>query len=156
ADVGRAAAYLAVVALSVPFIDVVVGRPADADDRVRVRGAGLEIGVLVASFAAAMAWLYGRFVAGYQPPPGVLRLVWLALLIGCVFNAVPALFLLTRRYRLADLGFRLKGLTVVPLVVAAFASASLVLFPGAVTWKGIVAETGGSWSAILGTALLAA
>ena len=154
-DVGRAVAYLAVVVVSVVFVDLVVGRRGDASP-VRVRGAGIELAVFAASFAAAMAWLSARFVKGYQPAPGPLRLVWLALLIGCVFNAIPAAFLLARRYRLTDLGFRRSGLAAFPLILVIFASASLVLFPGAVTWKGIVEETGGSWSAILGTALLAA
>lgn len=155
-DAGRAVAYLAVVVVSVLFIDLVVGRSAGADRPVPVRGAGVEIGVLGLSFAVGLAWLYARFVADYQPPPGLLRLAWLALLIGCVFSALPAVFLLARRYRLSDLGFRLSGLAAMPLVLATFAAASLVLFPGAVTWRGIVAETGGSWSAILFTALLAA
>lgn len=155
-DLGRAVAYLAVVAVSVILVDLVVWRSRNPGEPVAVRHAGLELGVLVVSFAGGAAWLYARFVARYQPAPGLLRLVWLALLVGCVFNALPALFLLARKYGLAELGVRTSGLAAFPLVLAIFAGSSLVLFPGAVTWKGIVAETGGSWSAILGTALLAA
>jgi len=155
-DLGRAVAYLAVVVVSVILVDLVVWRSRNPGKPVAVRNAGLELGVLAVSFAAGAAWLYARFVARYQPAPGLFRLVWLALLVGCVFNALPALFLLARRYRVSELGVRASGLAAFPLVLAIFAASSLVLFPGAVTWKGIVAETGGSWSAILGTALLAA
>ena len=155
-DLGRAAAYLAAIAVSVVLVDLLAGRSARPGRAPAVRGAAFEAGVLVLSFAGGAAWLSARFVAGYQPPPGIFRLVWLALLIACVFNALPALFLIARRYRLADLGFRWSGLAAFPPVLAIFALTSVVLFPGAVTWKGIVAETGGSWSAILGTALLAA
>ena len=155
-DLGRAVAYLIVIAVSVATVDLLVGRSVDPGRAPAVRGAALETSVLLVSFAGGAAWLYARFVAGYQPAPGLLRLVWLALLIACVFNALPALFLIARRYRLSDLGVRWSGMAAFPVVLAIFASASFVLFPGAVTWKGIVAETGGSWSAILGTALLAA
>lgn len=40
-------------------------------------------------------------------------------------------------------------------MIALFAAVSSALFPGATTWRGILAKSGGSWAGIAGTALLA-
>src|SRR5690348_14788705 len=85
-DLTRAVAYLIVIAVSVAIVDLLVGRSVDPGRAPSVRGAALETAMLVVSFAGGAAWLYARFVAGYQPAPGLLRLVWLALLIAGVFN----------------------------------------------------------------------
>jgi hypothetical protein len=157
ADLGRAVVYLVVLALSVLLIDLVLdrhgARPAPA---LRIRGLTVELAVLALSFLGGLAWLTARFVTTYRPAPGLVRLAWLGLLIAGVFNALPALVLLLRRYRLTDLGLRPTGLVATPLVLVLFASAATVLYPGSTTWKGLVAESGGSTWAVLETALLAA
>jgi membrane protease YdiL (CAAX protease family) len=155
-DLGRAALYLVVLAASTGLVDFVFGRWPASERPVAVHGPGRETAVLVVSFAAGLFWLGARFVRGYRPAPGPLRLLWLVLLIGCVFNALPALFLLARRYRLADLGLRFTGLQAAPLVIAAFALSATLLSPTTTTWKAIIQESGGSTWAVIETALLAA
>ncbi len=155
-DLGRALIYLAVVGTSVVWIDLVLARWPVTAIAGSVRGAGFEVVVLAASFVAGLAWLYARFVLNFQPPPGPLRLIWLGVLIGCAFNALPAVFLLARRYGLRDLGLGGAGLQAVPLVMATFAAAALLLSPATTTWRGAIAETGGSFAALVGVALSAA
>jgi membrane protease YdiL (CAAX protease family) len=155
-DLGRAALYLTVLALSVLWIDLVFARWPIPDGVVRVRGAGLELVILAASFASGLFWLFARFVRGVQPPAGLFRLAWLGLLIGCVFNALPAIVLLARGYRLRDLGLEASGLRAVPFVMTTFAAAALFFAPQSATWQGAIAESGGSIWSLVGTALLAA
>jgi membrane protease YdiL (CAAX protease family) len=137
------------------WIDLVLARWPIVAAAVPVRGVGVEILMLAASFVAGLLWLYARFVLEFQPPPGPLRLLWLALLIGSAFNALPAIFLLARRYKLRDLGFRVAGLRAVPLVIATFAGAALLLSPARTTWQLTMKETGGSVGALVLTALSA-
>jgi len=155
-DIGRAVLYLTVIALGVVAIDLVLARWPAATRVVPVRGAGAELIVLAASFLGGLAWLYGRFVRDYRPGPGPLRLVWLFILIGCVFNVLPALVLLARRYGLGDLGLRWTGMQAAPLVMAIFAIAATVWSPGTMTWRALLEESGGSIASFVGTALLAA
>lgn len=155
-DLARAVLYLTVVAVSVVWIDLMFARWLVAAAVPDVRGAGLEVAVMAASFILGFLWLYARFVLDFQPAPGPLRLLWLVLLIGCVFNALPAAFLLGRRYRLHDLGLRVAGLHAAPLVMATFAAAALLLSPATTTWQMAMAETGGSIGALVLTALTAA
>ena len=155
-DAGRAVLYIVVLGLSIALVDVVLARWPVSDGRVGVRSAGLETGMLAGSFLLGFAWLYARFVRDYRPAPGPLRLVWLALLIGCVFQALPAAVLFLRRYRLPDLGLSARGVQAAPVIMAVFAAAALTLSPSTTTWKAIVEESGGSTLAVIGTALLAA
>jgi len=154
-DLGRALLYLAVIAMSVVLIDVTLARWPVSTRHVPVRNAGGEAVFLIVSFALGLFWLTGRFVWNLRPDPGLLRLLWLAILMGCVFNALPAIVLLARRYRLTDLGLRITGLHAVPLVMATFAAATFALSPASITWRGAIEETG-SIVALIGTALLAA
>ena len=154
-DLGRAVLYLVVLAASAGAVDFILDRWPGSDRPVSVHGARFETAVLTVSLAAGLVWLSARFVRDYRPAPGPLRLLWLALLVGCVFNALPALFLLARRYRLSDLGLRFTGLQAVPIVVAAFAVSATVLAPTSMTWKAILDESGGSTWAVIGTASLA-
>jgi membrane protease YdiL (CAAX protease family) len=154
-DLGRALLYFGAIGAGLVAIEVVLARwPVRAPVPV-VRGAGLELGVLTASFAVGLFWLYGRFVRDYRPAPGPGRIIWLLLLAGCVFNALPALFLLVRRYRLRDLGLAVSGVPAAALVIAIFALASLAT-PTSITWKAIVEDSGGSATGVLSMALLAA
>ena len=158
-DAGRAVLYVVVLGLSIVLVDIVLARwPArnGNDGRIAVRSAALETGMLAAAFLVGFGWLYARFVRNDRPAPGPMRLVWLALLIGCVFQALPAMVLLLRRYRLSDLGLRISGLQGLPLIIALFATAGLALSPSTTTWKGIVEESGGSTLTVIETALLAA
>jgi membrane protease YdiL (CAAX protease family) len=154
-DLGRAALYLIVLATSAGVVDLTLDRWPSSDRPVAVHGARFETALLFVSLAAGLVWLFARFVRDYRPAPGPLRLLWLAVLVGCVFNALPALFLLARRYRLSDLGLRFTGLQAVPIVVAAFAGSATLLAPTTTTWKAILDESGGSTWAVIGTALLA-
>lgn len=154
-DLGRALIYLAVIAVSVVLIDVTLARWPASARTVPVRNAGAEAALLIVSLALGLFWLTGRFVWNLRPEPGLLRLLWLAILVGCVFNALPAIVLLARRYRITDLGVRITGLQAVPLVIAAFAAATLALSPASITWRGAIEDTG-SIGALIGTALLAA
>ena len=154
-DLGRALLYLAVVAVSVVLIDVTLARWPASTRPVPVRNVGGEAVLLIVTFALGLFWLTGRFVWNLRPEPGLLRGLWLAILVGCVFNALPAIVLLARRYRLTDLGLRITGLQAVPLVIATFAAVTLALSPASITWRGAVEETG-SIGALIGTALLAA
>lgn len=156
-NVGRAVAYLAVIALSVGAIDLVLdrsgGRPVPS---IRVRGLGLETTVLAVSFLGGLVWLTSRFVWNYRPESAIGRLLWLAMLAATVFNALPAVLLLARRYGLGDLGLKPRGLEATPVVMILFAGTATLLFPGATTWRAIVQESGGSVWAVIETALLAA
>ena len=155
-DVGRAVLYLIVLAVSVGLVDVVLARWPVRERPIAVRGPGLELVVLAVCFVLGLLWLCSRFVFGYRPGPGPLRLLWLAVLVGCAFNALPAIFLLVRRYRPWDLGFRFTGLHAAPIIVAAFALSATLLSPTTTTWKAILDESGGSTWAVVETALLAA
>jgi membrane protease YdiL (CAAX protease family) len=155
-DLGRAALYLIVLALGVGIVDFVPDRWPGSDRPVPVHGARFETAVLIVSLAAGLVWLSARFVRDYRPAPGPLRLLWLAVLVGCVFNALPAVVLLARRYRLSDLGLRFAGLGAVPIVVAAFAGSTTLLAPTTTTWRAIIDESGGSVWTVFTTALLAA
>ena len=154
-DLGRALLYLAVIAVSVVLIDITLVRWPVPTRPVPVRNARAEAVLLIGSFALGLFWLTGRFVWSLRPEPGLLRLVWLAILVGCAFNALPAIVLLARRYRITDLGLRIAGLQAVPLVIATFAGATFALSPASITWHGALEETG-SIGALIGTALLAA
>jgi membrane protease YdiL (CAAX protease family) len=156
ADLGRATLYLIVLAVSVRLVDVVLARWPRRERPVAVRGPGLELSVLAVCLGMGLLWLYSRFVRGYRPAPGPLRLLWLAVLVGCVFNALPAIFLLVRRYRPSDLGFKIAGLQAAPIIVAVFALSATLLSPAATTWRAILDESGGSTWAVVETALLAA
>ena len=154
-DLWRAVLYLAVVAASVMWIDLALARWPIMGPALPVRDARFEIVVLLASFVVGFLWLYARFVLEFQPAPGALRLLWLALLIGCAFNALPAIVFLARGYRLRDLGLRLAGLRIVPLIIAMFAGAALLFSPATTTWQMAMTETGGSVGALVLTALSA-
>jgi membrane protease YdiL (CAAX protease family) len=157
ADFGRAVVYLAVLALSVLLTDFVLDRRGvRAAPALQIRGVRIELAVLSVSFLGGLGWLTARFVSNYRPAPGLLRIAWLGLLIAGVFNALPALVLLARRYRPTDLGLGWRGLGTTPLIIIVFASAATVFFPGATTWNAIVAESGGSPWTVVETALLAA
>ena len=160
-DLLRALLYVGVLGLSVVLVDAVLGPwPPDRSPASRtptvVRSAGFETGVLAVSFVAGFLWLYARFVGSYQPAPGPFRLVWLVLLIACVFQALPALFLIARRYGLRDLGLRIGGIQAAPLIIALFGLAAMTLSPSTTTWKAIVEDSGGSTLAVVEEALLAA
>jgi membrane protease YdiL (CAAX protease family) len=142
--------------MSASFVDLALDRELGSTRPVPVRDARFETVFLVVSFAAGLFWLAARFVRDYRPAPGPLRLLWLAVLVGCVFNALPLLVFLARRYRLSDLGLRFTGLRAVPLVVAAFALSATLFSPTTTTWKAIVDESGGSIWTVIQTALLAA
>jgi membrane protease YdiL (CAAX protease family) len=156
AELGRAVLYLVVLVVSVGLVDVVLDRWPARERPVPIRGPRLEFVVLAVSFVTGLFWLYARFVRGYRPAPGPLRLLWLAVLVGGVFNGLPAIFLLARRYRPSDLGFRISGLQAAPMVIAAFAVSATLLSPTTTTWKAILDESGGSIWAVIETALLAA
>lgn len=153
-DARRALLYLGVVSLSVAAIDVVLGR--EAPSPTGVRSPGWESAWLAGAYVLGFAWLFARFVLDFRPAPGLLRLGWLVVLIAFVFQAGPAAFLLARRYRLGDLGLRLAGLQAAPLVILLFGSSALVFTPGHATWRMAFEEAGGSWLAVVQTALLAA
>ncbi len=154
-DLGRALLYFGAIGAGLVAIEAVLARWPVRTRAPAVRGAGLELGVLAASFALGWFWLYGRFVRDYRPAPGPGRLIWLLLLAGCVFNALPALFLLVRRYRPRDLGLAASGVQAAAPVIAVFGLASLAT-PATITWKAIVEDAGGSMTGVLLTALLAA
>ena len=155
-DFGRALLYLGAIAASVVAIELVLGRWPARGPMTIVRGGVGEVVMLTVSWLAAMAWLWARFVRNYQPAPGPARLVWLLIIIGFVFNAVPALWLIARRYGLRDLGLRVGGIQAAPLVISIFAFCAIVVAPGSITWAAIEKETGGSMLAIAGIALSAA
>ena len=154
-DLGRALLYFGAIGASLVAIEAVLARWPVRAPAPAVRAAGLELGVLTASFALGLFWLYARFVRDYRPGPGPGRLIWLLLLVACVFNALPALFLLVRRYRLRDLGLAVSRVPVGAPVIAIFGLASLAA-PSSITWKAIVEDSGGSATGVLLTALLAA
>jgi membrane protease YdiL (CAAX protease family) len=152
----RAMLYLTAIGISLFSVDVTLARWPPDGRETTVRSAGGELALAALFFGGAFGWLYARFVVGYQPAPGLLRMAWLALLLGCVFNAFLALFLIARRYGLADLGLRASGVVAVPAVIATFAVTALVFARSNTTWAGILEESGGSWLAVLATALTAA
>jgi hypothetical protein len=69
----------------------------------------------------AAGWLFCRFVLNYRPPSGPLQLAWIVIGLGSVFSILPALFLLSRRYGVANLGLRLQGIATTLPVLAIFA-----------------------------------
>jgi membrane protease YdiL (CAAX protease family) len=154
-DLFRAVLYLAAVAISCVAAELVFRKRHCADAPVPVHGASVEAVVLVASFALGLFWLYTRFVRQSFPPPGVGRLLWLAVLIGCVFSALPAIVLLLR-YRLQDLGVRVTGVAAVPIVIVIFAAATALSPVPTVTWPRLLKESGGSLWSLTGTLLTAA
>jgi membrane protease YdiL (CAAX protease family) len=154
-DLGRAILYLAVILVSVGLIELVLARWPIADRATPVRRPGTELAVITASFVAGIWWLYERFVHNYRPASGLGRLAWLGVLVGCVFHALPAVYLLARRYRPSELGIRLSGLRAAPPIILMFALAAALFAPASLTWKGIVDETGGSAWGIISTAVVA-
>lgn len=155
-DFGRALLYFGAIAASIVSIDLVLGRWPARGPMTIVRGGAGELVMLTVSWLAAIAWLWARFVRNYQPAPGPARLVWLLIIVGFVFNAVPALWLIARRYGLRDLGLRPGGVQAVPLVILIFAFCAIVMAPGSITWSEIERETGGSILVIVSIALSAA
>jgi len=152
----RGVCYLVAVALSFLLIEIVMVRRRMSPRPVLVRNVRLELLMLGISFAAGFSWLYARFVWEYRPPPGPARLAWLTILLGCVFNAAPALVLITRRYGVADLGLRVTGASIVLPVIAVFAATTLVFSRSSITWSAIVQETGGTIWGVVGAVLSAA
>src|SRR5579884_4167747 len=85
ANTRQAVAYLGAVAISVVTIDAICRLRHEKPKHVPVRNAQLESLVLVAFGVIALAWLTSRFVFDYQPS-GRIRLAWLAIGLGAVFN----------------------------------------------------------------------
>lgn len=152
----RALLYFAAVGAGAAAAEYVFRRRACSPAPVPVRNAGMELFVLVGSFAAGLWWLSERFIRQYQPPRGFGRLIWLTILIGCVFNALPAVVLLSRGYGLKELGVRRTGIAAVPLVLVIFAAAAGLSPVPVVTLRQLLQETGGSIVGLIGVALAAA
>lgn len=155
-DLVRAILYLAAVTGSGVAAEFVFRWRRCSSAAVPVRGASVETAVIVASFAFGLFWLYERFVRQYAPPPGIGRVLWLAILIGCVFSALPALVLLLRHYRLQDLGVRLTGIAAASIVLAIFAAAAAVSPVSTVTLPELFKASGGSVLTLIGISLTAA
>jgi len=151
---GRAAIYFLAIGLSVVLVDSVLAWTVLRSPQIPVRNPRFEFAVTAVIGAGALAWLWTRFVWNYQPQ-GIVRLVWLAVLLGCVFDAFLAIFLIARRYSLGDLGLRGAGLLAAPPVIAIFATFAFVFTQSSITWSRILEDTGGSWLAVVATALSA-
>lgn len=151
---GRAAIYFLAIGLSVVLVDSVLAWSASRSPQIPIRDPRFEFAVTAIIGAGALAWLWTRFVWHYQPQ-GILRLVWLAFLFGCVFDIFLAIFLLARRYRLGELGLRGAGVLAAPPVIAIFATVAFAFTQSSITWSRIVEDTGGSWLAVVATALSA-
>ena len=152
----RALLYLAAVGAGAAAAEYVFRKRACSSAPMAVRNAGMELLVLVGCFAAALWWLSERFTRQYQPSPGLGRLVWLTILIGCVFNALPAIVLLSRGYGLKELGVHRTGIAAVPLVLVIFAAAAALSPVPVVTLSQALQESGGSIVGLIGMALAAA
>jgi membrane protease YdiL (CAAX protease family) len=149
----QALAYLAAVAISAVVIDAMSftrKKPPEAPVRAP-RGESLA---LIGFWLIALAWLAGRFVFNNLPASGLPRLASLVIGLGSVFAILPALFLFTRRYRPADLGLRLRGITIALPVLAIFAGITFAFSRESLTWSGILKEEG-SILAIVQTAISA-
>ena len=154
-DAGRALLYLAAIFASVIVIEWVLRARGVTPAPTPVRQPAVEVAICAACYAVAMIWLYQRFVLQTQPQ-GLLRLVWVLLGLGSVFNVIIAGVLLARRYRLTELGLRSRGWVAVPPVIVIFGSLALLAAPSHVTWREIVEDTGGSPLEIASLALSAA
>ena len=150
----QALAYLSAVAISIVAIDGLSSRRRKTSPPIPVRDPRLESLVLIGSALIAFAWLISRLVLNYQPQSGVLRLAWLAILLGAVYFVFPAVFLVSRRYRATDLGLRFRGITTAFVVLAIFACATLVFSRQSVTWTAAMAE-GGSLLGLVSMAISA-
>ena len=72
----------------------------------------------------------------------MLRLAWIVIGIGSAFFIFPTLFLFSRRYGLADLGVRFRGIAAALPVLAIFAGITLAFSRHSITWSGALAEAG--------------
>jgi hypothetical protein len=127
ANTEQSLAYLAAVAISVVAIDVMSHIWQASPKPFPVRDSRLESLVLIVFGLIAFAWLTSRFVFNYRPEAGGLRLVWISIGLGAVFNILPALFLFSRGYGPAALGLRFRGVIVVFPVLAIFAAITFAL-----------------------------
>jgi membrane protease YdiL (CAAX protease family) len=146
----RAAVYLVVVAASVAIVDVLRVRSPLRDHTVNVRAAGIELLVASISYCLAMTWLVAHFVTHHEPHSPLLRLAWVTIGLGSLFNAGVVIVLMLLRTSATAFGFRVTGLHF-SIVVVLFAVVALVFFPGSVTLREILRETNG----VSGLAVLA-
>lgn len=142
ADIKRTLAYLAAVAISVVVIDVLSHVRQAGPKPLPVRDSRFESLVLIVFGLIALAWLTSRFVFNYRPETGVLRLAWIFIGLGAVFNILPALFLFIRGYWPAALGLRFQGVMVAFPVLAIFAAITFAFSRNSITWSGALAESG--------------
>jgi membrane protease YdiL (CAAX protease family) len=142
ANTKQSLAYLAAVAISVVAIDVMSHIWQASPKPFPVRDSRLESLVLIVFGLIAFAWLTSRFVFNYRPEAGGLRLVWISIGLGAVFNILPALFLFSRGYGPAALGLRFRGVIVVFPVLAIFAALTFAFSRNSITWSGALAEAG--------------
>lgn len=144
----QALAYLAAVAISVVAIDAMSFRQPKRPP-IPVRDPRLESMALIGFGLIAVGWLFCRFVLDYRPPPGAFRLAWIVIGLGSVFSILPALFLLSRRYGVADLGLRFRGTATALPVLAIFAGFTFAFSRHSITWSGALAEAGSPMGFVL-------
>jgi len=137
----QALAYLAAVAVSVLAIDAISLRQPKRR-AIPVRNPRFESMAIIGFGLIAGGWLFCRFVLDYRPPSGALRLAWIVFGLGSVFSILPALFLLSRGYGVANLGLRLQGITTALPVLAIFAGFTFAFSRHSITWSGAMAEGG--------------
>jgi membrane protease YdiL (CAAX protease family) len=150
--IAKTAAYFAALAIAAYLIRVLTlsfaGQPEPP-----VHSPRLETAAAGVTYILGITFLAARFIAGYQAPPGIPRLLFFILGFGSAMNVSLAVFLVARRYGLSDLGIRFTGVLPAAATVCVFATIGL-LTRSNFTLAELYRENG-STLGIIGTALMA-
>jgi hypothetical protein len=129
---GRTIVYCVAVALSVLAIDAVLSQWPVNVQPIPVRSPLLETAVAAIIIAVGFGCLSALFIAQYRPSSTLGRFLFVAIGLGSAFGATLAIFLLTRRYGLSDLGVRSDRLLLALPVGAIFVALASTFARGSI------------------------
>ena len=139
--VSQIVAYSIVIALSVLITDTFTLWQGLRNQPVPVRHPQREValaGVLFFFSMIALLQLFGELPRTHSiASQGFLNLLRLAV----IFNIPLAALLLSLKYTYSDLGFRWRGIVLVPLIVFCFGLSSMVIRHSSITWAGRLFST---------------
>lgn len=144
----KAAAYLAAMLACAFATDVVARREGPAPE-IPVRRPPRETAVLLVLLAIGAGGLVWSkmFPASFGGVARLPRLAVMLLALSCLFQALPAAYLLASRYKLRDLALVPRGLYAAPAVLVIVAATAMSADPGGVTLGRILDEMG--WTGLL-------
>lgn len=153
----QAIGYLLAMWLCAWLIDIyALWKPAQKD--LLVRSPRKEFIYTMGSTVIACLCMAVRFfVPGWETWPVIIRLIVAGGIIFCMYPIALAAILLIRKYKPADLGFRLNGFPAALAVFAVTGISAMLVAPHNFTWHMVLEESGGSiWGVLFTGFILAA